>query len=790
MAVDSTKFYTLFSMMLMATHCHGNTDRRPVMAQTHAQDVLKAWIPSPRLSTEQPSLHNVSQKCLQDLQVLLTQGEVSMLALDAFGKPTPGMLVGNTAWLGHFDECMSITDFKHCLVDLDINVTLGSNSSMALTINWGVCVPVSCSESDVQNGLELLLGYLNVDWISFKNMYGSAAHCTNKPNTEFSGGFIGTCILIGMLLLLSIMGTIADKCMKYKESSKAHHSPSEFTSNGPTTIGKRSSQVVPNGIGSNGTSVTLSKEGQRSNIGSGNSEGGDGRHDRLLATVENGKATPEKDRRVQGLVHATPTETPPPQSTAETTPLLDVSSRNDQQKQKPGMLVRLLLCFAISCNLPKILSTRQGEGSISCLNGIRVISISWVILAHSVSMVLKSGLSENTYSAFFGFLHLFIYQPMVQGSISVDTFFVLSGCLVTYLTLKKMKAKNGKVGWGMFYLHRYLRLTPALAMLILVWMFIFPELNQGPVWYRTETKFDICRYYWWSDLLYINNFVPPALGDDCISWGWYLACDMQFYFISPLLLIPLYRFPKIGLSTIAALCVASFITTAVIVYQNNFGIGLVAGGDTDGAFQTLDVGAGYLPADDYSSMVYIKPYCRIPPYLVGMVVGYLLHHIGKKKSSLNPVAAAGGWAIALTLAMTVVFGIYDVNRGVTIPSVAANVMYNTFSRFAWALAVAWVIFACHYGYGGMVNDFLSWSFWVPLGRLTYSTYLLHPVIQNLYGFSQATPIHWSFVTISILYGGFLLLGHACGFIMCLLVEFPFVNLEKLLFTASHRPRRN
>ena len=29
---------------------------------------------------------------------------------------------------------------------------------------------------------------------------------------------------------------------------------------------------------------------------------------------------------------------------------------------------------------------------------------------------------------------------------------------------------------------------------------------------------------------------------------------------------------------------------------------------------------------DSQSLTYEKPYCRIAPYLVGMVLGYLLHH--------------------------------------------------------------------------------------------------------------------------------------------------------------------
>ena len=34
-------------------------------------------------------------------------------------------------------------------------------------------------------------------------------------------------------------------------------------------------------------------------------------------------------------------------------------------------------------------------------------------------------------------------------------------------------------------------------------------------------------------------------------------------------------------------------------------------------------------------------------------------------------------------------------------TVAANVIFAGFHRFAWALACAWVVFACCRGYGGI-----------------------------------------------------------------------------------------
>ena len=66
--------------------------------------------------------------------------------------------------------------------------------------------------------------------------------------------------------------------------------------------------------------------------------------------------------------------------------------------------------------------------------------------------------------------HRFTFLAISNAFVSVDSFFLLSGFLVGYLTLKKL----GKKGIGyrdvlMMYLHRYIRLTPTLALVILFW---------------------------------------------------------------------------------------------------------------------------------------------------------------------------------------------------------------------------------------------------------------------------------------------------------------------------------
>lgn len=97
---------------------------------------------------------------------------------------------------------------------------------------------------------------------------------------------------------------------------------------------------------------------------------------------------------------------------------------------------------------------------------------------------------------------------MLGATVSVDTFFVLSGLVMTYVYFVAMK-KGVKFNIFLYYFHRYLRLTPAIIGVILVHMSIVKYFGSGPLWPQTF-KYVIeepCNKGWWEPLLYIQNYV-------------------------------------------------------------------------------------------------------------------------------------------------------------------------------------------------------------------------------------------------------------------------------------------
>ncbi|GBN04687.1 hypothetical protein AVEN_31106-1 [Araneus ventricosus] len=88
----------------------------------------------------------------------------------------------------------------------------------------------------------------------------------------------------------------------------------------------------------------------------------------------------------------------------------------------------------------------------------------------------------------------------------------------------------------------------------------------GTLWPTYDTN-PVCQKDWWWYLLYINNF--ETSDKQCMTWCWYLAADMQFYIISPLFMVPLIRWPRLGCALILACISGSCVTSFLLTYQYN-----------------------------------------------------------------------------------------------------------------------------------------------------------------------------------------------------------------------------
>nr|XP_034301544.1 nose resistant to fluoxetine protein 6 isoform X4 [Crassostrea gigas] len=454
----------------------------------------------------------------------------------------------------------------------------------------------------------------------------------------------------------------------------------------------------------------------------------------------------------------------------ENSPLLNSREKKSVPKQE-SVAERLLLAFSVYSNGKKILQVNQSSGTLTALNGIRFLSISWVVLGHTFGVMYP--VLSNGYAILPDLYQRWSFQAVANAFVAVDSFFALSGLLLAYLTLKEMKKGQGKfrINWFMFYFHRFWRLTPAYMLLMMISICLSRYFEEGPLWPDQGIEVNYCKNTWWKNLLYINNFYSEQ---SCFGVSWYLANDMQFFVLSPLMLAPLYFKYRAGMVICFIWLLGSAITPGVISNVLNLPPSAFGGGGT------------IQGRTDYLSNYYARPYCRIGPYIVGIIVGSLMYKTDCKVK-INKYLNLLLWLVFATLAVVVLYGLRD---PINFPEDALNrdvsALYNATHRIVWGACVCWVIFACATGNGGFINTLLSWSPFVPLARLSYCIFLSHFMIISTYFDSQKSLLYMDDLNAIYVFLATLVLSVMVAFVASLSFEAPMMGLEKVIFKRDRR----
>jgi peptidoglycan/LPS O-acetylase OafA/YrhL len=363
-----------------------------------------------------------------------------------------------------------------------------------------------------------------------------------------------------------------------------------------------------------------------------------------------------------------------------------------------------------------------------CLNGIRVISMAWIIMGHT--FLMPNGISgyanqediiSNPLNSAVAEANPF-FQIITGSQTGVDAFFFLSGFLLSHLTLKEIRVGRLKVIFAVIL--RYVRLTPSLALVMLVYYKMWIFLGDGPFAVNFQRSIDSrCADSWWSELTYTMNFIPFDSDKVCMGWTWYLGDDMIFFILTILILPVYHRMRLAAWAIVAALIGLSFGVTSWLVVKHHLG---------------LYVFDSHYTA--YSYWAYSKPYSRIPAYLVGVVAAWILEELERRgitRETRSTTATARMLAnltaglCLIVLVFTVAIPCTDFGTNKNSWGDLANVLYINLSRPVVAACLAIITLLCYYDYLPLINGVLSHPNWTPLARLTYGAYLVHPLVIKL-----------------------------------------------------------
>ncbi|RKH16919.1 acyltransferase [Corallococcus sp. CA047B] len=366
----------------------------------------------------------------------------------------------------------------------------------------------------------------------------------------------------------------------------------------------------------------------------------------------------------------------------------------------PSLLQRMGRAFSLRASLIELFAAPPAHSRP--VDGLRALAILWVILFHVFQLTgvfMDRGEFERLFLAVEA-------DPLrgwvLRGDHGVDLFFVLSGYLITRILMHEQE-QTGRVRIPTFYWRRFLRLMPAYAAVLLLYVASRAPNHQNA----------------WANVLYLNNFLPVS--EQAVIWSWSLAIEEQFYLVFPFFWLVVGT-RRHAVWVMAALLLLGVGIEHALVVRHGFTMPF-----TIDPLMQGDAGQRYF------NSIYDKPYTRYTPILAGVLVAYLLGRTRvAERLRAAPVLAHGILVLALgTLGVLMAPRTFSGEWG-PVEGTLYLTLYRTL--FGVGAAALLLLIQAKAGGGQVLGRVLAWRALRPIAQLSYAAYLVHPlIIFGLYG---------------------------------------------------------
>ncbi|KAL5241672.1 hypothetical protein ACI65C_009082 [Semiaphis heraclei] len=413
----------------------------------------------------------------------------------------------------------------------------------------------------------------------------------------------------------------------------------------------------------------------------------------------------------------------------------------------------------------KILFKYDKDNAFNMLNGWKASLMMVILFGHRFmylvgNPIINPKFIENMYLKGNGF-----YLTSMNLT---DPFFFITGFLI-YTTLIPIYRKSQKVpvlvNLGRPIIFRIIRILPAYCVIMAFTAHILPHLGNGPLWpYRTWDEAEICKNYWWTNLLFISNLIDSKY--ECLIISWYISCDIQFCILGVIIVYIYTKNIKLGIGLLIAMLGASIAVPFIITIMTK----------REGIIKIL---IPFLENTRYSvtfNESYRASYVRAFPFFIGIATGIIIDKLKENKVKFSQITVhVGTFTVALICFWVQFYGAIFYERDRPYYELE-QALYSTLNHCTWAILLSWV-FVCHFtsGYELLLTKLLSHRLIVSMGRLSYSVFLVNLAIMMMSQSRMRLPNYLSKPTLADAWVYDAVKSYAFGFVLYLVVEAPIGN---------------
>ncbi|XP_038211452.1 nose resistant to fluoxetine protein 6-like [Zerene cesonia] len=429
----------------------------------------------------------------------------------------------------------------------------------------------------------------------------------------------------------------------------------------------------------------------------------------------------------------------------------------------------LILSFSLIQNWNRLLSSNPNPDprfdGFQGMYGIRTITTLLMMAAHAIWLI-GDGFADNTHD----FERLYennLYQVLLSGTSLVQLFFLLSGFLLVYtLNVNSERMKNTWELFPVILFYRMCRLTPSLAVVLGFIMTWFRHMGSGPFWGMVITPIsNDCRRYWWSHLLYVNNFIED---NRCAIQTWHLATELQIYTIG--LIVYLATQNRFRGFCIFVMFLVGCVSPALHVWLY----------DLEGILPLSPEFFRTSQSPTFTKL-YVLFYNNTSCFAMGMILGSYIYDAQKKNIQFkkSKILDTLLW-LSLILCALIFYSGSVFYKDAPRASVELRMVHAAFIKILFGCVISFMIVGLVFRLGDTFCDMLSWQGWKTPSKLSYGVSLVHFSIIHYIQGTRTQLAHISLFNYIMHQLTIVCLSFFIAVPIYLLVETPIITFFKVL----------
>uniref|UniRef100_A0A182PMS0 Acyltransferase 3 domain-containing protein n=1 Tax=Anopheles epiroticus TaxID=199890 RepID=A0A182PMS0_9DIPT len=389
--------------------------------------------------------------------------------------------------------------------------------------------------------------------------------------------------------------------------------------------------------------------------------------------------------------------------------------------------------FSMRRNIPR-LWTAPKPSTLPFLEGLRALGTLTILIVHSQLPMIRmpvwntEDLEAQANHAIF---------PLINSANThmIQFFFTLGGIVFGVSCLKHIE-RSPSFRLAYFVdklLRRLLRLVPAYAFIILYQATWYKRVKQGLLEYKFN---DFCSEHWWTNLLFVNNYIHPT--EPCLKFSWYLGADLQLFLIGMALLMVVWKYPMMKGFLMNSMIVAALFIPGYIIYATS----------TESTM-TFDMrhALAELRTYDHFLKFYLPSHTNISSYFFGIIAAMCYTRIVKTGSQhqIQPLLKKG-----LVISLVALFALNGFTTLLPFVNIKKensifHAVYGSLLKCSWGCSYSLLFLVLSLQSKSHFLDVLSHNALQLLAKISYCVYIVqYSVIYGLY-----TNLH-----IPLIYGSF------------------------------------